>query len=195
LPWVNKAWAQGIIAAEALDADGQTVIDRGTLNVIDNQIDQTTGTVRLKAEFPNRTMALWPGAFANVRLLVDTLRQAIVIPTSALQRGPKGTFVFVVNPDETVTVRPVTVGTQDDSQTVITSGLQSGDQVATTGFARLADGTSVKVATPEPLPDPGTLGPASRRQQRPNAPQRPTAPNAPAAQGAAATSANPAPAR
>jgi multidrug efflux system membrane fusion protein len=140
-------------------------------------------------------MALWPGAFANVRLLVDTLRQAIVIPTSALQRGPKGTFVFVVNPDETVTVRPVTVGTQDDSQTVITSGLQSGDQVATTGFARLADGTSVKVATPEPLPDPGTLGPASRRQQRPNAPQRPTAPNAPAAQGAAATSANPAPAR
>jgi multidrug efflux system membrane fusion protein len=195
LPRVNKAWAQGIVPAEALDADGQTVIERGTLNVIDNQIDQTTGTVRLKAEFPNRTMALWPGAFANVRLLVDTLRQAIVIPTSAVQRGPKGTFVFVVKPDETVTVRPVTVAMQDDTQTVIASGLQPGDQVATTGFARLAEGTIVKVATPEPMPDPGTLGPASRRQQRQNPPQRPAVPNAPAAQGATATPANPAPVR
>ena len=195
LPRVNKAWAQGTVPAEALDADGQTVIDRGTLNVIDNQIDQTTGTVRLKAEFPNSTMALWPGAFANVRLLVDTLKQAIVIPTSALQRGPKGAFVYVVTPDDTVSVRPVSVAMQDDTQTVIASGLQPGERVATTGFARLAEGTLVKVATPEPLPDPATAGPVSRRQQRQNAAQRPAAPNAPTAPGATAAPASPAPAK
>lgn len=191
LPRVNKAWAQGIVPADALDADGQSVIDRGTLSVIDNQIDQTTGTVRLKAEFPNRAMVLWPGAFANVRLLAETLRDALVIPTSALQRGPKGAFVYVVRPDDTVAVRPVSVAMQDDAQTVITSGLALDEQVATTGFTRLAEGTLVKVSTPEPLPEPATAGPVSRRQQRQNAGQRPAAPTpapAPASNPAPATS-------
>lgn len=193
LPRVNKAWAAGPVTVEALDADGKTVIDRGQLDVIDNQIDQTTGTVRLKAEFPNRDLALWPGAFANVRLLVDIARNAIVVPTAAVQRGPRGTFVYVVKPDETVAVRPVTVVMQDDAQAVIASGLEAGEQVATSGYARLADGTAVKIVAPEPLPEPAMSGPASRRQQRNSAPPR--NPNAPRAGGndAANAASTPAP--
>ncbi len=108
LPRINKAWASGRCPSRRWTPTTRPPIDKGVLQVIDNLVDQTTGTVRLKAEFPNRDLALWPGAFANVRLLVDTLRDVIVVPTAAVQRGPKGTFVYVVKPDETVTVRPVT---------------------------------------------------------------------------------------
>ena len=116
------------------------MIDRGTLQVVDNQVDQTTGTIKLKAEFPNADLQLWPGQFVNVRLLVDTLQQVVVVPTAAVQRGPNGTFVYVVQPDDTVAVRPVTVAQQDETQAVIASGLQAGERVVTTGFARLTDG-------------------------------------------------------
>ena len=87
--------------------------------MVDNQVDQTTGTIKLKAEFPNRDLQLWPGQFVNVRLLVDTLQQVVVAPTAAVQRGPTGTFVFVVQADNTVAVRPVTVSQQDETQAVI----------------------------------------------------------------------------
>lgn len=182
LPRVNKAWAAGTVPVDAMDAEGRAVIDRGRLDVIDNTIDQTTGTVRLKAEFPNKDLALWPGAFANVRLLVETLRNAIVIPTAAVQRGPRGTFVYVVNADNTVSVRPVIVAMQDDAQAVIASGLNAGEQVASSGYARLADGTQVTIAEAAPLPEPSMTGPASRRQQRQNAAPRANAgavPNSP----------------
>ena len=72
------------------------MLDRGTLQVVDNQVDQTTGTVRMKAEFPNANQQLWPGQFVNVRLLIDTLKQVVTVPTPAVQRGPNGTFVYVV---------------------------------------------------------------------------------------------------
>ena len=85
---------------EALDADGKTVLDRGTLQVVDNQVDQTTGTVRMKAEFPNANLQLWPGQFVNVRILTDTFDQVVVIPTPAVQRGPNGTFAYVVQADD-----------------------------------------------------------------------------------------------
>ncbi len=85
--------------------------------MVDNQVDQTTGTVKLKAEFPNAKLQLWPGQFVNIRLLVDTLKQVVVIPTGAVQRGPNGTFVYVVKDDDTVTVRPITVQKQDETQT------------------------------------------------------------------------------
>src|SRR6266542_7117308 len=97
--------AEGPLPIDALGQTGRTV-DRGKVLVIDNQVDQTTGTVKLKAEFPNADLQLWPGQFVNVRLLIDTLRQVVVVPTAAVQRGPNGTFVYVVKPDETVTVRP-----------------------------------------------------------------------------------------
>jgi membrane fusion protein, multidrug efflux system len=145
LAQVNDAFAQGPLAVEALGSDGRTVIDRGTLKVVDNQVDQATGTVRMKAELPNADLKLWPGEFVNVRLLVETLKQALMVPTSAVQRGPNGTFVYVLKPDDSVSMRPVTVSQQDDLQAVIATGLEADEHVVTTGFARLADGTPVSV--------------------------------------------------
>ena len=90
--------------------------------MVDNQVDPSTGTIKLKAEFPNRDMQLWPGGFINVRLLINTLKQVVVAPTAAVQRGPNGTFVYVVQPDSKVAVRPVTVSQQDEVQSVIAKG-------------------------------------------------------------------------
>jgi membrane fusion protein, multidrug efflux system len=140
---VNKAFAQAPLTVEALGPDNKTVVDRGALQVVDNQVDQTTGTVKLKAEFPNLDLQLWPGQFINVRLLVETLRQVVVVPTAAVQRGPAGTFVYVVKDGDTVGVRPIAITLQDDVRAVVASGLQSGERVVTTGFIRLADGTRV----------------------------------------------------
>ena len=98
--------------------------------------------MKLKAEFPNANLQLWPGQFVNVRLLIDTLQQVVVVPTAAVQRGPTGTFVYRRRRGrQRSAVRPVTVTQQDDVQAVIASGLQAGERVVTTGFARLADGT------------------------------------------------------
>jgi multidrug efflux system membrane fusion protein len=124
-------------------------VDRGALQVVDNQIDQTTGTVRLKAEFPNQKLALWPGAYINIRLLSDTLKQAVVVPVAAVQRGPKGPFAYAVQPDDTVGMRDLALGPQDDTQAVVRSGLAAGDRVVTAGFARLAEGAHVSVAAAE----------------------------------------------
>jgi multidrug efflux system membrane fusion protein len=150
---VNKAFAQGPLTVEALGDDNRTVIDRGTLQVIDNQVDQTTGTVKLKAEFPNADLQQWPGQFVNVKLLVDTLGQVIVVPSAAVQRGPNGTFAYVAN-DDTVSVRPVTVAQQDDTHAVITDGIGEGERVVTTGFAQLTDGTKITIGVQDNLERP-----------------------------------------
>ena len=142
---VNAAFAKGSLTVDAFGSDNKTVVDHGTLVVVDNLIDPATGTVKLKAEFPNTDLPLWPGQFVNVRVLVDTLKQATVVPTAAVQRGPTGTFVFVIKEDNTVATRPVTVRQQDETQTVIASGLQVGERVATTGFNQFAEGTRVTV--------------------------------------------------
>ncbi|PSC04216.1 efflux RND transporter periplasmic adaptor subunit [Alsobacter soli] len=146
---IIKAHAASPLRVDAMDPEGKGAIDSGTLQVVDNQVDVTTGTVRLKAEFPNKELRLWPGAFVNVRLLVETLKQVVTTPTAAIQRGPKGTFVYVVKSDDTVTVRDVSVGQQDDVETVVASGLQPGERVVTTGFARLAEGARVAVSAPQ----------------------------------------------
>jgi len=152
LPQLNAAVAKGPLSVEAQRSDTDTVIDRGLLRVVDNQVDQTTGTVKLKAEFPNTDLQLWPGQFVNVRLLIDTLKQVVVIPTGAVQRGPNGTFVYVVKDDNTVTVRPITVQKQDETQTVVRRGLEANERVVTTGFVRLTDGGKVSVGTAEATP-------------------------------------------
>jgi multidrug efflux system membrane fusion protein len=152
LPDLNKAFAEGSLPVSALGPDGKTALDTGKVVVIDNQIDQTTGTVKLKAEFPNANLQLWPGQFVNVRVLMDTLRQVVVVPTAAIQRGPNGTFVYVIKDDSTVTVHPVTLAQQDDVQSVIASGLQPGERVVTTGFARLTEGMPVTVSTADAAP-------------------------------------------
>ena len=163
---VTRAMAKGAPAVEVFGADNKTVIDRGTLQVVDNQVDQTTGTVKLKAEFPNNDLQLWPGQFINVRLLVDTLQQVVVAPTAAVQRGPNGVFVFVVQPDNTVTVRPVTVAQQSETQAVVATGLKEGERVVTTGFARLTAGSDVVVTNAEQVPAPGSEPVAAPRRDR-----------------------------
>jgi multidrug efflux system membrane fusion protein len=148
LPEINRGLAEGPLPIDALGNDGKAV-DSGKVLVVDNQVDQTTGTVKLRAEFPNRQLQLWPGQFVNVRLLIDTLHEVMVVPTAAVQRGPNGNYVYVVKEDQTVTVRPVTVTQQDDRQAVIDTGLTVGEHVVTTGFGRLAEGTLVTVSNAE----------------------------------------------
>jgi multidrug efflux system membrane fusion protein len=146
---INKGLAEGPLPVQAMAPDGRSAVDSGKVTVIDNQVDQTTGTVRLRAEFSNADLQLWPGQFVNVRLLIDTLRQVVVVPTAAVQRGPNGTFVYIIKADNKVTVRPVSITQQDDQRAVIASGLQQGEHVVTTGFGRLAEGTLVEATSAE----------------------------------------------
>ena len=124
----------------------------GRLDFIDNQVDPTTGTLKLKAEFPNGNFQLWPGQFVNVRLKVDTLTQATVVPTSSVQRGPAGTFSYVIGDGDIVTAKPVVVTQQNETDAVVTSGLSPSDRVVTTGFANLSDGAKVIIGKEEQTP-------------------------------------------
>jgi membrane fusion protein, multidrug efflux system len=156
---VNAAFAKGPLAVDALRSEDNKVIEGGKLTVIDNQVDPTTGTVKLKAEFPNAGLQLWPGQFVNVRLLIDTLKDVVVIPTGAVQRGPSGTFVYVIKPDAAAAMRPIVVQKQDETQTVVKSGLAPPERVVTTGFARLTDGAKVTVGSPAPAGAPPVARP------------------------------------
>jgi multidrug efflux system membrane fusion protein len=162
---VNAASAKGALSVDVFGNDGATVADTGKLTGIDNQVDPTTGTLKLKAEFPNANFQLWPGQFVNVRLKVETLPHAIVIPTSAAQRGPAGTFSYVIGDDDTVTAKPITVIQQNETDAVIGSGLTPTDRVVTTGFANLADGSKVIVGRDEQTPS-ADLAPRKRRSSR-----------------------------
>ena len=164
---VNEAFAKAPLTVEAQRPDSDAVIDRGVLRVVDNQVDQTTGTVRLKAEFPNAALQLWPGQFVNVRLLIDTLKDVVTIPTGAVQRGPNGTFVYVVMDDNTVAMRPIVVQKQDETQTVVKSGLAPPERVITTGFVRLTDGSQVAIGSSESTPAAAPQRTRSRNGQRP----------------------------
>ncbi|BAM89932.1 multidrug ABC transporter [Bradyrhizobium oligotrophicum S58] len=158
---VNAAAAKGSLTVDVFGNDGVTVIDTGTLRGIDNQVDQTTGTLKLKAEFPNAKFQLWPGQFVNVRLKVETLSQAVTVPTSAVQRGPAGTFSYVIGEGDIASAHPVTVVQQNESEAVIASGLSPSDRVVTTGFANLADGVKVVVGRAEQTPQ-ADLAPRKR---------------------------------
>ena len=163
---VQEAMKTAALQVEAMGPDDKTVIDTGTLSFIDNQIDQTTGTVKMKADLPNAQLQLWPGQFANVRVRVDTLKGAVTAPTAALQRGPQGAFVYVLKDGgegtkPVVSVRLVTVAQQDDRIAVMTKGLEAGEKVVTSGFARLKDGSEVAVTrteTPAATPAPPAAG-------------------------------------
>jgi multidrug efflux system membrane fusion protein len=172
---LNAAFAKGPLTVEAQRSDTDEIIDRGVLRVVDNQVDQTTGTVKLKAEFPNANLQLWPGQFVNIRLLVDTLKQVVVIPTGAVQRGPTGTFVYVVKDDNSVAMRPIVVQKQDEIQTVVKSGLEANERVVTTGFVRLTEDSKVAVGSANATPTPAERAPSRDGQKR----QRQRGSNAP----------------
>uniref|UniRef100_A0A9E7ZJT3 Efflux RND transporter periplasmic adaptor subunit n=1 Tax=Bosea sp. NBC_00436 TaxID=2969620 RepID=A0A9E7ZJT3_9HYPH len=163
---VSAAVARGPVEVDALDSDGTTIIDKGVVEVIDNVVDQTTGTIKVKARFPNDHLQLWPGQFVNVRVFVDMLKNVVVAPTAAIQRGPNGAYVFAVNEDETVRQVPVTVGQQDETTAVITAGVEPPAKLVTTGFARLTDKAKVRVTTPEEAAQPPAAATPGRRGTR-----------------------------
>jgi len=130
---------------DAYDRDFKTKLATGTLLAIDNQIDPATGTVRLKAKFANENNLLFPNQFVNARLLVETKREAIVVPSAAVQRGPNSTFVYVVQSDETVELRNVVIGPTEGLETAIESGLTAGQIVVTDGIDKLQPGAKVSL--------------------------------------------------
>ena len=135
------------LAATAYDRDGRKKLATGQLMTVDNQIDVTTGTVKLKAEFANTDNALFPNQFVNVQLRVETRHDAILVPTAAIQRGTVGTYFYVVGADQTAAIRPVTLGAVSGDTVAVVKGLQAGEQVVIDGADKLRQGAKVEVAT------------------------------------------------
>jgi multidrug efflux system membrane fusion protein len=149
LPSVLQKLRQGAkLPAEALDRDNRQKLAEGTLLTVDNQIDQTTGTSKLKAVYSNSDYALFPNQFVNVRLSLDTRRNVLIIPAVAIQRGPSGTFVYLVRNDNTVTVRGVKVGLSQGNDVSIDDGLVAGDKVVVDGAEKLTEGMGVTLRNP-----------------------------------------------
>src|SRR5205085_7854182 len=146
---LDKSRAGEALPVEAYDRAGQKQLATGRLQSTDNQIDPTTGTTKLKAVFDNTDQALFPNQFVNVRLLIDTSTNAVIVPGAAVQRGKDGTFVYVVKADSTVEVRPVVQGPSAKGDAAIASGLQVGEQVVTDGVDKLRAGSAVKPRQPE----------------------------------------------
>ncbi len=151
LPVVANAMQDGMPEVLALKQGGAVAdpLDRGQLAVLDNQVDPTTGTIKLKATFPNEKLLLWPGGFVNVRMLADTQRSVVTVPTAAVQRGPRGAFVFVITTANVAQRRTVSVGHEDDQISILAEGLRTGEQVVVDGAQRLTDGAKVALAGPD----------------------------------------------
>lgn len=144
LPQVERRMQNGRpLPADAYDRDLKRKLATGSLATIDNQIDQTTGTVKFKAVFPNQGGALFPNQFVNARLLVDTLQNAVMVPNSAIQHSPQSAFVYVVKPDDTVEARNVQVQGTENDETAITQGLSPGEVVVTDGVDKLQPGVKI----------------------------------------------------
>ena len=163
IPEVQDALANGPVKAIALSADGKTELDTGTLAAIDNQANTTSGTISLKATFPNSERRLWPGMFVNVRVITQVQNNGLTIPLAAVQQGPQGQYVFVVDSDHKVTVQPVSVRETLNGEALIDKGLSAGETVVVRGQYRLTPGTLVSLANPNdpaavPNPTPGSAG-------------------------------------
>jgi multidrug efflux system membrane fusion protein len=146
LPAIYKKMNAGQkLPVDAFDRDMKKKLASGTLTTIDNQIDQTTGTVKMRATFDNSKNELFPNQFVNARVLEQEKRGVILVPSAAVQRNSTKTYVYVVKPDSTVTVKNVTTGTSDDTNTEITSGVQEADVVVLSGVDKLQEGSKVTV--------------------------------------------------
>lgn len=159
LPDVSKHMQQGALEVDARSRDDQTKLASGKLLTIDNQIDPTTGTAKLKAVFANADNQLWPNQFVNADLLLEIRKNSTVVPTAAILRGPQGTFVYAVNPDKTVQDRQVTVSLTQGDTTIITAGLNPGDTVVTDGQDKLQRGSRI---------EPRATGQSGRRRSSPS---------------------------
>lgn len=148
LPAVAQHMAKNTLEVDAYSRDDQTKITSGKLLTIDNQIDQTTGTGRLKAVFENKDNSLWPNQFVNIHLLLEVRKNSTVIPSAAIQRGPQGEYVFVAKPDHTADIKPVTVAFIQENMANISSGLAPGDVVITDGQDKLQQGSEIELRAP-----------------------------------------------
>jgi multidrug efflux system membrane fusion protein len=169
-------------AVEAWDREQKSVLARGVLLTTDNQIDVTTGTVKLKAQLPNEKALLFPNQFVNIRMVVDTLKGVVVVPSAAIQRGAQGTIVYALKDDSTVTLRPVVVGPTEGPITAVMSGLAAGERVVIDGVDRIREGVKVEVTEPAggargargagkggdkgASPDKGAMDPAKREEYK-----------------------------
>jgi membrane fusion protein, multidrug efflux system len=167
---ISKRLQDGaVLPATAYDRGGASKIADGTLQTFDSQIDPTTGTIKLRAQFPNESRTLYPNQFVNIKLLLDTHKDVTTMPTAGVQRGVPGTFVYLVNADNTVSVRKVVLGVTDGDRVEVRSGLAPGDRIVIDGADKLRDGakinvrTEAPVATPGPSPGPDKSGGKKRR--------------------------------
>ena len=161
------------LPVEAWDRAQTTVLAHGTLMTVDNTIDNTTGTVKLRAQFPNQNAALFPNQFVNVRMRVDTLHDQVIVPGAAIQRGTQGTFVYVVGDDSNVSLRVVKLGVTEGDRVSVAQGLKMGERVVTDGADKLRDGAPVEVIQPgatshnaASAPTAGQDGQQGRRHRR-----------------------------
>jgi len=150
---IQKEMSSNEVTVLAVDRDNATQLGEGKLAVIDNQIDTTTGTIRLRATFPNNDLRLWPGQFVNARLLLTTRKGGLTVPASAVQRGPDGSYIFVIKDDQSVEVRPVKVGQIEKDEALIDEGLKPNENIVVDGQYRLQVGSHVK---PAPTAKPAT---------------------------------------
>jgi membrane fusion protein, multidrug efflux system len=163
IPEVQEALAKGPVKAIALTADGKTELDTGTLDAIDNQVNITSGTITLKAIFPNPDRKLWPGMFVNVQVVTQVRDNGLTVPLDAIQQGPQGQYVFVVGADHKVAMQPISVRETLNGEALIDKGLSSGETVVVRGQYRLTPDTVVSLANPNnpaavPNPTPASAG-------------------------------------
>jgi membrane fusion protein, multidrug efflux system len=141
---VQEHLSQGPVTVFVDSQDGKQ-LDQGKLNLVDNQIIQTTGTIRLRAQFPNQKHLLWPGQLVNARLLLDTRHDGLTVPASVVQQGPQGAYAYVINPDSSVAIRPIKIAQISEGQALIDAGLQANEQVVTDGQYKLQPGVHVTI--------------------------------------------------
>jgi membrane fusion protein, multidrug efflux system len=158
---VREAMLHGTVSVLAFDQENKKQLAEGKLLLINNQIDQNTSTIQLKAEFPNQDELLWPGEFVHIHILITTRKNAVTVPAVALQRGPDGFYVWVIRPDDTAEQRPIEAETVSEDLAIATKGLNAGERVVVDGQSRLDAGTHVAIRTPNP-PSNGTAQQADK---------------------------------
>jgi membrane fusion protein, multidrug efflux system len=166
----KRLQAGAVLPATAYDRGGANKIAEGSLQTFDSQIDPTTGTIKLRAQFPNESRVLYPNQFVNIRLLIDTHKDVTTMPTAGVQRGVPGTFVYLINADNTVSVRPVQLGMTDGDDVEVRSGLAPGDRIVIDGADKLRDGAKINIRTEAsagtpPPPGPDRPGGKKRRSE------------------------------
>jgi multidrug efflux system membrane fusion protein len=153
LPDINDALKGGALTVTALSSDGRKPLGEGTLKLVDNQVDTASGTIKLKASFPNQDNALWPGLSVTTRLLVSTVKNVVVVPDAAVQRGPNGLFAYVVTGDGKAEMRDLEVARIADGQALVERGLAPGERIVTAGHYRVQPGGAVQVVEAPGKPD------------------------------------------